>query len=462
MAPVKRVLLLNPPWPFPILRDAWCTSVSKAGYLWQPVDLLAQTGWLTRHGIAYRVIDAIAERLPPAACLRRAEDWDPDLVLVLTSPLSAPQDDALMAAMAPRRILVAAGEAASMDPAAWLAAHPRAHAVLSDYTAPSLARFALGHRQDLDGLHVRGDTPRPAARAGTGTFRLPVPDHAAFPPQRYRMPMLGGARFATLVTDIGCPHRCAFCNSSATGHRLRDLDDVAADVDAIRRLGVPHVFVKDMSFGSVRAHAEAVCDLLARAGLSWHAYARADDLDDALVRRMAASGCRLLQFGFESGDPALRRAYGKRMDDEVAAAAVAACRAAGVKVGGHFVLGMPGESASSLLRTLQVARRLRPDYVSFNIATLRQGSAFARTRADALAPSAGRGLLAARDLMYLAYYLDPAWIRRALRDAGARGLPDLVASGLGLLRMLGRPGRERAWLRRLRTPPAAGGRSDPE
>src|SRR5690606_4500488 len=80
MAPVKRVLLLNPPWPFPILRDAWCTSVSKAGYLWQPVDLLAQTGWLARHGIAYRAIDAIAERLSPAACLRRAEDWDPDLV----------------------------------------------------------------------------------------------------------------------------------------------------------------------------------------------------------------------------------------------------------------------------------------------------------------------------------------------------------------------------------------------
>lgn len=458
---MKRVLLLNPPWPVPILRDYWCTSVPKAGYLWQPVDLLAQTGWLAHHGIPFAAIDAVAERMSPAACLRRAEAFDADLVLVLTSPLSEPEDDALVARMAPGRTIVAAGEAAGMDPVGYLARHPRVHAVLPDFTSPGLAHLALGRRGDVDGLHTRDTTgAEPARPPKAGAFRMPVPRHEAFPAGRYRMPLLGGLRFATLVTDVGCPHRCAFCNSSTMGHRLRDLGDVAADVDAIRRAGIPHVFVKDMSFGSSRAHAEAVCDLLARSGLSWHAYSRADDLDGPLIGRMAGAGCRLLQFGFESGDPAMRRVYGKRLDEDVAAATVAACRAAGVKVGGHFVLGLPGETPASLLRTLRTARRLRPDYVSFNIATLRRGSTFARTHGATLAPSAGRGLLAARDLMYLAYYLDPSWIRQALRGAGTRGLPDLAASGAALLRMLARPGRELRWLERLRTPADPNARSD--
>ncbi len=458
---MNRVLLLNPPWPAPILRDYWCTSVSKAGYLWQPVDLLAQTGWLAHHGIAFQVIDAVAERLSPADCLQRTAAWDPDLVLMLTSPLSEPEDDALMAAIDNHRTIVATGESAAMDPGGYLGRHPRVAAVLTDFVGDSLARFAQGRRRGLDGLVLQGTTAqqvphRPASRV----FRMPVPQHAAFPAEGYQMPMLGGTRFATLVTDAGCPHHCRFCNSGAMGHRLRDLDDVAADLDAIRRLGFTHVFVKDMSFGSERHHAEAVCDLLTRNGLTWHAYARVDDLDGSLIGRMAASGCRLLQFGFESGDPAMRRVYGKHLDEEVAVNTVRACRAAGIRVGGHFVLGLPGESTASRFSTLQLARRLRPDYVSFNIAVLRQGSAFARTKTGTLPPAADRRVVAARNLMYLAYYMDPAWIGRTLRGAGLRGLPDLMASGAGLLNMLARPRREREWLRRLRTPAANPERSD--
>jgi radical SAM superfamily enzyme YgiQ (UPF0313 family) len=283
---------------------------------------------------------------------------------------------------------------------------------------------------------------------------MPVPAHRAFPADAYRMPMLGGTRFASVMTDVGCPYRCRFCNSGAAGHRLREMANVVEELDAVQQWGFRHVFVKDMSFGAVRGHALEVCAALQRCGLSWHAYARADCLDPALVQAMARSGCVLVQIGMESGDGEMRRAYGKTLDDAVLEAAVRTCKSAGLKVGGHFVLGIPGETPATLLRTYRLAARLRPDFVSFNIATLRQGSDFAGAGAPGLAPDPARWTLAARTLMYLAYYGDVAWLRQVLRGAGWQDVLDLAVSGAGLVRSLSGTGAERRWLRRLRAPAA--------
>ena len=451
---MTRVLLLNPPWPAPILRDYWCTSVSKAGYLWQPVDLLAQTGWLHREGLPFQVIDAVAERLSAPDCLQRIASFDPSLVYLLTSPLSEPEDDRLIAALGGRTVVVS-GEAACADPAGYLAAHPGVDAVLVDFVGEALVRYAQGERDGLPGLVARGNPPEPAAPAATpsatrATFRMPVPRHLEFRADGYRMPLLGGTSFATVLTDFGCPYRCRFCNSGAHGHRLRDVADVAAELAAVRAWGFGHVFVKDMCFGAARRHALEVCTALGESGLTWHAYARADHLDGPLVDAMVRSGCRLVQVGLESGDPALRATYGKDVGDDVLEAAVRTCRAAGLKVGGHFVLGLPGETPATLLRTWRLARRLRPDYVSFNIATVRRGSAFAGGPAAGLEPDPGPWMLAARNGMYLAYYSDPRWWYQVLRGASPTDLRDLLASGLGLLRRLAGASRERPWLRRMR------------
>jgi hypothetical protein len=452
------VLLLNPPWPASILRDYWCSSVAKAGYLWQPIDLLAQTGWLDHHGIGFQVIDAIAERLSVEECLRRVSECDPALVYLLTSPLSAPEDDAFMAALGTRRLIVS-GEAACADPAAYLAGHPGVEGVLKDFVGDALARHVLGERGALPGLFLRGDAAAPGASMPRrqASFRMPVPRHLAFPGDAYRMPLLGGVRFATVMTDFGCPYRCRFCNSGASGHRLRDIANVVQELEAMQRWGFRHVFVKDMSFGAVRGHSLAVCAALQRSGLTWHAYARADCLDPPLVRAMAGAGCRLVQIGLESGDRDLRRTYGKNLDDAVLESAVRTCKAAGLKVGGHFVLGLPGETPTTLLRTYRLAARLRPDYVSFNVATVRQGSDFDGARSPGFGPDPERWTLAARNLMYLAYYSDVRWLWQVLRGADGKDLRDLAVSGTGLWRSLVNGRAERGWLRRLRAPAAGPG-----
>ena len=57
-----RIVLLNPPAPQITFRDGYCSSSSKSGYVWHPLDLMIQSGILTAQGHDITFIDAIASR----------------------------------------------------------------------------------------------------------------------------------------------------------------------------------------------------------------------------------------------------------------------------------------------------------------------------------------------------------------------------------------------------------------
>lgn len=431
------VLLLDPPWRRRIFRDCFCTSIAKADYGWQPADLLAQSGQLAAAGMSPHVLDAVAEGLAPDRAASRAAESRPDAVFALTSPVSEAEDDAFLSRFGGLPLVVT-GERAALDPRGYLGDHPAVDAVLTDFTSPALAAWLAGCRDpaSLPGLTFRHrgailDGPPPTH----GPFDLPVPLHQAFPRDRYRMPALG-RRFATLLTDFGCPHRCALCNSGALGHRVRRLDRIAEDVDHIRALGLDRVFVKSMSFGQPRDHARAVCDLLGRAGMTWTAYVRPDGLDRDLATTMARAGCRRVRMGIESGDSALRRAYGKVFTDQRIREAVRAARATGLEVGIHLVAGLPGEGLASLRATRVLLRALDPDDVSINLPVVRRGSADQRDGAPAAGMQPPWAPLA-RSALYLDAMARPGWIARTVRTAARDGeLLDLLRDGLSLVRGL--------------------------
>jgi len=189
-----------------------------------------------------------------------------------------------------------------------------------------------------------------------------------------------------------------------------------------------------MSFGAARAHAEAVCGVLERAGMTWCAYVRPDEIDAGFARLLHRSGCRQVQLGVESGDALLRVRYGKSLSDAVLHDAVAASRAASLRVGCHLVLGIPGEDSRTLWRTRRLLRALRPDYVSLNVAEPRWGSAdqVSASTDTGARPSPG-ALRAARAALYCDYYLRPSYLLptlvRAWRDAE---LGELARLGLSL------------------------------
>jgi len=404
------VLLLNPPARRPVLRDYYCSSRPKGAYLWEPLDLVVQSGFL-RQGCHLRAIDAVAEGLAQRRVLAAVRAFDPDVVLCMVGSANWDEDRDFLTVLAratPAR-LVCSGDIARFRPAALAAAVPRLDAVLLDFHGPALADWiATGCPSNGAGPTPLGP---PVARA-TRPFRLPTPALQLFPWRRYRLPFGPHGPVLSVLTSYGCPHRCHFCNSGAPGWQRRDLGDTMAAVAQLRRVGVAALFVRDMSFGADPAHAHAFCDAMAAEhgkGLPWNAYLRVDEATPALLAAMRRAGCYLVQLGVESGDDALLARHGKGTTAAQAQAAVAAAHAQGLQVAAHFVIGLPGETPDALRHTEDLARALDPDFVAFNEATPRHGSLLQGQGALAMDPTGGGRRLARR------FYLRPSRLRRELR-----------------------------------------------
>ena len=71
-------------------------------------------------------------------------------------------------------------------------------------------------------------------------------------------------------------------------------------------------------------------------------------MDEELAELMRRAGCWMVAFGIESGEQALLDEVGKKATVEDAVAAVSVSKKARLKVAGHFVLGIPGETGESL------------------------------------------------------------------------------------------------------------------
>ncbi|MFH1462829.1 MAG: radical SAM protein [Pseudomonadota bacterium] len=221
-------------------------------------------------------------------------------------------------------------------------------------------------------------------------------------PMHYPLRMATPARWGHLLTGRGCKGGCLFCSpvtreSYGARLRLREPGEIMAEVRTLAALGVNVLSIDDDDFTADRNHVLAFCDGLARAapGMRWICHARLDDLDAPLMARMAASGCLLLRFGVEAATPRILRILNKttREDwEELALEVFGRARALGMATTALVLLGNPDETREEALRSVTLARALRPDMVQFHYFTPYPGSpAFARYR-DRIPPEAVPGL----------------------------------------------------------------------
>ena len=180
---------------------------------------------------------------------------------------------------------------------------------------------------------------------------------------------------------------------------------------------------------------------------------RVDTIDPELARAMRRAGCWMVSFGIESGDQELLDAAGKGAKVEEAEQAVRVAKQAGLKVAGHFVLGLPGETEATLEKTLALAGRLPLDFEQFYCAVPFPGSRlyntarekgwlatddFARFRQDesvldlpALGPEE---VTAYRQRAYRRFYMRPRVAMGALAMLSPRNARSFLK---GLLRFAG-------------------------
>ena len=159
-----------------------------------------------------------------------------------------------------------------------------------------------------------------------------------------------------LAARGGCPYHCPFCSASYIwgGHRrMRPVADILDEVDeVIRDYGAQHVFFVDDILTMDRRWLDELMDAIEERGrgFTWGCATRVDRVDDAMLQRMAATGCTGIQFGIESGaQEILDSVKGIRKED--ALEAVRCAVAAGINVACSFMIPFPDDTDETLAQS---------------------------------------------------------------------------------------------------------------
>lgn len=111
---------------------------------------------------------------------------------------------------------------------------------------------------------------------------------------------------------------------------------------------------------------------------------------------MAKAGCETIWFGIESGSQRILNLLSKGITIQQAEVARQLCENAGIKFGASFMIGIPGEKREEMRKTLELAKRLKPDHCWFNVFVGLPNSPLYRKIVN-------RGLFSHIDDNYLAY-----------------------------------------------------------
>lgn len=220
------------------------------------------------------------------------------------------------------------------------------------------------------------DIPGLVVRQGGGWRRNP----GAFRPLAGLPPMgrgfLDNRRYfreggqAGIETKRGCPRRCIYCaDPVAKGRRVRVRPprDVVDELARLVAMGIDHVHTCDSEFNIPGEHAVAVCREIVRRGLGerlrWYTYCAPLPFTREMADLLRRAGCAGINFGTDSGDDRMLRVLGRHFRAEDILRTARLCRDAGITVMCDLLIGAPGETRESIVRTIGVMKEAKADRV---------------------------------------------------------------------------------------------------
>jgi radical SAM superfamily enzyme YgiQ (UPF0313 family) len=294
----------------------------------------------------------------------------------------------------------------------------------------ALTAIAGDSTPPIDGWIRRGSghSPRPAWVEDLDS--LPPPDWSGLDVNQY----FSRGGMGNLQTKRGCPFRCIYCTYpliEGQKLRLRSPEKVAQDAASLIRLGVTNAFIVDNIFNYPESHAQEVCRAFIRKGipLKWSCYAHPAHFSRALAENMRKAGCTGVEFGTDSGSPAVLARLGKDFTPEDIQRASLCAREAGLEVCHSLSLGAPGETEETLQETTALMEKISPTAVVAMLGLrIFPGTGLARLAGE-------EGMIApTHDFLQPTFYLAPQVRGKVVEVAHqmAPSHPNWIFPGLGI------------------------------
>lgn len=185
-------------------------------------------------------------------------------------------------------------------------------------------------------------------------------------PARDLLDMQAYFQKGALISTRGCPIDCNFCACSAIvgrTYRVHSVKYVLDEVEElIRTYGIRHFDFHDDTFNLNKKRVLEFCEEVERRGLQfeWGCFCRAAQLTPEMAHAMVRAGCRVMQFGVESGDDDILKSIKKRTSLQQVEEAVHAASVAGVEqIVCGFIIGHAQDTRESIAQTIDFALRLK-------------------------------------------------------------------------------------------------------
>ncbi|MBV8368595.1 MAG: cobalamin-dependent protein [Candidatus Eremiobacteraeota bacterium] len=259
---------------------------------------------------------------------------------------------------APEKIIVAGGIGPSGAGAPLLDYCPAIDVIVDGEGERTIVELMQAIRDGRELGSVAGIIHRAGGRARANAPRPRIASMVELAPPAYHRVDFSRYRLVDSQFGRGCPFRCTFCDIAPFWNRLNTHRPIEHYADELERLvnvhGARDVFIVDDTFVLARKSILQFCGEIERRGIEfeWGCYARVDLMDEELIERMAAAGCRKVFYGVESGSDAVLGEIVKDTTVQMIIDAVTRSLRHFSFVTASFMWGFPGESLDDLRQTV--------------------------------------------------------------------------------------------------------------
>jgi radical SAM superfamily enzyme YgiQ (UPF0313 family) len=388
-----KIVLANPPTPGGdlVIREGRCEqSGGLWATVWPPLSLATIAAFLERDQHSVTLMDCPVEGKRDTDFVAEIQRIKPQMVLLNVSTPTLSHDLTF-----PKKIksvvldcvVIAIGTHVSALPREVLTSCPDLDIIVMGEPEKSVAELAANIIQDGTVSDVPGTAYLENNELVVNEHRphledldnLPIPAWHLINLDLYRLPVYKRP-FLMISSGRGCPFDCSFCTAQTyygKKLRLRSPEAVAREMFEVQsKYGVSDFLFWTETFTVNKKQVMEFCDIVKdhTPAIRWTCNSRVDAVDEEVLLQMRNAGCWMVSFGIESSSQAVLDRAGKHIQIKAIHSAVKQAKKAGLQVTGHFILGLPGESQSSLRDTADMAVNLDLDYAQFYCAAPFPGS----------------------------------------------------------------------------------------
>ena len=226
-----------------------------------------------------------------------------------------------------------------------------------------------GDLRDVKGISFRDNKGRIIHNSSREPIQnldgLPMPARDLLPIDDYKQKIPLSEKICTsMITSRGCPYNCVYCSTSEQwGHNIRHrssknvVDEIEYLMKTYKLDGVG--FFDDVFTMDKKRVIEICQQIIGRKlNIYWWCEARANTIDEEVVKWMKRAGCEHISMAIESGSNRILKNIKKAITVEQGIEAAKIIKKAGIKLKVFFMHGLPGETYDDIKKTVFLSRYL--------------------------------------------------------------------------------------------------------